>query len=131
MNRLIIGVGFQKHASPDSIADAIDTVLQALPDHDVTAIAVPTDKARSPALLAAAGERGWPVMTISAASLRAVDAQVVTRSTVSIAHRGVGSVCEAAALAGAGSGAQLVVPRVFSADRRATAAAARCQEFLP
>lgn len=133
MSRLIIGVGFQEHASAGSIADAIEMVLQAQPDHDVIAIAVPTDKARSAALLTTAGQRGWPVMAIDAAALRAADPQVITRSAVSMAQRGVGSVCEAAALAGAGRGAQLVACRVISADRRATAAAActNYQEPLP
>ena len=131
MIRLIIGVGFQDNASAASIADAIASARQTLPEHEVTAIAVPADKAKHPALLAAAGELGWPVMSIDAASLRAIDTQVITRSAVSLAQRGVGSVCEAAALAGAGRGAQLVICRVISADRRATAAAARCQEFWP
>lgn len=124
MTRLMIGVGFQERASAASIADAIALVLRAVPNHDVIAIAAPADKVRHPGLLAVAGERGWPVMAIDPASLRAADAHLTTRSAVSIEQRGVGSVCEAAALAGAGRDAQLVISRVISADRRATAAAA-------
>ncbi|MFZ1106808.1 MAG: cobalamin biosynthesis protein CbiG, partial [Rhodomicrobium sp.] len=44
---------------------------------------------------------------------------------------GVGSICEAAALAAAGAGARLVVTRVVSADRHATAAAALIEEPTP
>jgi cobalt-precorrin 5A hydrolase len=46
-------------------------------------------------------------------------------------HRGVGSVCEAAALAAAGAGARLVVTRIVSADRHATAAAAFLEDIAP
>jgi cobalt-precorrin 5A hydrolase len=52
------------------------------------------------------------------------NALVATHSPQIEKHRGVGSVCEAAALAAAGIGARLIVSRLISADRTATAAAA-------
>ncbi len=59
------------------------------------------------------------------------DARVTTRSEQVKKHRGVGSVCEAAALAAAGAGARLVVTRIVSADRHATAAAAFLEDIAP
>jgi cobalt-precorrin 5A hydrolase len=56
--------------------------------------------------------------------MRQADARIATRSERVIRQRGVGSVCEATALAAAGTSARLVVPRMVSADRTATAAVA-------
>jgi cobalt-precorrin 5A hydrolase len=63
--------------------------------------------------------------------MRQVDARVATRSEQVEKHRGVGCVCEAAALAAAGAGARLVVTRIVSADRHATAAAAIIEDIAP
>jgi cobalt-precorrin 5A hydrolase len=128
MSRLIIGVGFRDKASAQSIEDAIATALRAAPGQYVVAIATPSDKARHPSLLAAAGLHALPIVAIDPLRLRDVDPSVTTRSPISLAQRGVGSVCEAAALAAAGRGAQLIVGRIVSADQHATAAAARLEE---
>lgn len=131
MIRLMIGIGFRDQASAQSIDDAMTTALQAARGLDVAAIAAPADKARHPALLAAADTRALPVIAIDPVRLRDAGARATTRSAVSLAHRGVGSVCEAAALAAAGRDAKLLVRRVVSADRHATAAIARFVESAP
>lgn len=88
---------------------------------------------RQPALLAAPADRhalvaplaarlGLPLLAIEPAMLCAMPTP--TRSPVSLARRGVGSVAEAAALAAAGPGARLLQPRCISPDRRATCAIA-------
>lgn len=128
MSRLMIGVGFRNQASAHSIVDAIGAVRRAAPGDEVVAIATAADKARHPALLAAAGLSALPIVAIEPLRLRDADSRVVTRSPISLAQRGVGSVCEAAALAAAGRGAVLVVGRVVSADQHATAALARLEE---
>uniref|UniRef100_Q07PH2 Cobalamin biosynthesis protein G CbiG n=1 Tax=Rhodopseudomonas palustris (strain BisA53) TaxID=316055 RepID=Q07PH2_RHOP5 len=128
MSRLIIGVGFRDRATAQSIEDAIATALRGAAGAEVVAIATAADKIRHPALLTAAGQRALPIVAIDPLRLRDADPQVTTRSPISLAQRGVGSVCEAAALAAAGRDAQLVVSRVVSADQHATAAAARLQE---
>ena len=134
MSRLVIGLGFRNEASARSIAEVLDIVAAraALPGV-ASAIAVSDDKAAHPGLRAAAHAAQLPIEAVAAAALRAADARVATRSAQAKKHRGVGSVCEAAALAaaGAGAGARLVVTRIVSADRRATAAAAFLEDIAP
>jgi len=131
MSRLVIGLGFRNEASARSIAEVLDIVAAraALPGV-ASAIAVSDDKAAHPGLRAAAHAAQLPIEAVAAAALRAADARVATRSAQAKKHRGVGSVCEAAALAAAGAGARLVVTRIVSADRRATAAAAAFLEDI-
>ena len=54
---------------------------------------------------------------------------MTTRSERVFRQRGVGSVCEAAALAVAGADARLVITRQVSADRNATAAVALSEDI--
>ena len=70
---------------------------------------------RSAALEAAAVELGLPLIRHDAAALAAVAHRILSRSPRVEAKFGVGSIAEAAALAGAGEGARLIVPK-FSAD---------------
>jgi cobalt-precorrin 5A hydrolase len=63
--------------------------------------------------------------------MRQADARITTRSERVIKQRGVGSVCEATALAAAGPAARLVVMRLVSADHTATAAAALTEDAAP
>jgi cobalt-precorrin 5A hydrolase len=124
MSRLVIGLGFRNEASMRSIAEVLTAVAAhaARPDAEAV-IAVPEDKASHPALRAAAGAAYLPIHLASAEAMRQADARVITRSEQAQTHRNVGSVCEAAALAVAGAGARLIVTRIISADRQATAAA--------
>jgi cobalt-precorrin 5A hydrolase len=132
MSRLVIGLGFRDQASARSIAEVLDMVATraALPGV-ASAIAVSDDKAAHPGLRAAAHAAQLPIEAVAAASMRAADARVATRSAQVKKHRGIGSVCEAAALAAAGAGARLVVTRIVSADRHATAAAAFLEDIAP
>jgi cobalt-precorrin 5A hydrolase len=123
VSRLVIGLGFRNEAGARAIGEALATAA-AKAGITASIIAVPDDKAWHPALRAAAQAANLPIKSVSAEAIRASDPKVSTRSTPSLRHRGVGSVCEAVALAGAGSGARLVVARVISTDRTATAAAA-------
>jgi cobalt-precorrin 5A hydrolase len=132
MSRLVIGLGFRDRASARSIAEVLDVVAtRAAMPGVARAIAVADDKAAHPGLRAAAHAAQLPIEAVAAAALRATDARVATRSEQVKKHRGVGSVCEAAALAAAGAGARLVVTRIVSADRQATAAAAISEDPAP
>jgi cobalt-precorrin 5A hydrolase len=125
MSRLVIGLGFRDEASAQSIGEVLDVVVAYAAWPGVAAaIAVPVDKAAHPGLRAAAQAAQLPIETVAAGAMAAADARLTTRSEQVRKHRGVGSVCEAAALAAAGAGARLVVARIVSADRHATAAAA-------
>jgi cobalt-precorrin 5A hydrolase len=132
MTRLVIGLGFRDEADAQSIGE----VLKAAAAHAAmpgvaSAIAVPEDKATHSGLRAAAHAARLPIEKVAASAMRAADAHVATRSVPVTKHRGVGSVCEAAALAAAGAGARLIVTRIVSADRHATAAAAIIEDFAP
>jgi cobalt-precorrin 5A hydrolase len=132
MSRLVIGLGFRDEADAQSIGEVLNAAAAhaAMPGR-ASAIAVPEDKAAHPGLRAAAHEAQLPIETVAADAMRAADARVATRSAQVKKHRGVGSVCEAAALAAAGAGARLVVSRIVSSDRHATAAAAIIEDFVP
>jgi cobalt-precorrin 5A hydrolase len=125
MSRLVFGLGFRDEASAQSIAELLANVAAhaALPGV-ASVIAVLEDKAAHPGLVTAAQIADLPIETVAADKMRQADARVATRSERVEIYRGVGSVCEATALAAAGEGARLVVTRMVSADRHATAAAA-------
>lgn len=125
MSICVIGVGFRTEATAASIADAVALALAALGDAAIPhAIATPDDKAGAAALREAAAKLALDVVAIDADALARAAPDTLTHSATVAAHRGVGSVCEAAALAGAGPGACLAVSRVVSRDRMATSAIA-------
>jgi cobalt-precorrin 5A hydrolase len=125
MSRLVIGLGFRQAATAQSIAEVLASVAARIAQPgSTTVLAVPEDKAAHPGLLAAALVSHYQIEMVATDAMREADARVITRSARVLRQRGVGSVCEAAALAAAGRGARLVVIRTVSADRNATAAAA-------
>ncbi len=129
MSRCVIGLGFRDRATAQSIGEVLaDVVAKAAMPDVATVLAVVEDKATYPALLAAAQAAHLSIKTVAAETLRAADARVTTRSERVLKQRGVGSVCEAAALAVAGTNARLVVTRQVSADRNATAAVALSED---
>jgi cobalt-precorrin 5A hydrolase len=118
-------LGFREATTAQSIGEVLASVAARTAQRGVaTVLAVAEDKAAHPSLLAAAQALHYQVETVATEELREADARVITRSERVLRQRGVGSVCEAAALAAAGRGARLVVTRTVSADRSATAAAA-------
>jgi cobalt-precorrin 5A hydrolase len=130
MSRLVIGLGFRDQATAQSIAEVLAGVIAQAAMPDVTPVlAVVEDKATHQGLLTAAHGAHLSIKSVAAGMLRAADARVTTRSERVLRQRGVGSVCEAAALAVAGSAARLIVTRQVSADRNATAAAALSKDI--
>ena len=132
MSRLVIGLGFRDagHRAIHRRGAGARRRASRMPDA-ATLLAVVEDKAAHPALLAAVLASRYPVETVTADAMRQADARIATRSERVIRQRGVGSVCEATALAAAGASARLVVPRMVSADRTATAAAAMTEDVAP
>jgi cobalt-precorrin 5A hydrolase len=132
MSRLVIGVGFREEASARSIGEAVaSATAHAARPGAASVLAVLEDKAAHPGLLAAARTAQLAIETVAAGAIGAADARVITRSAQAKKYRGVGSVCEATALAAAGEGARLVVSRIVSADRKATAAVALVEDNAP
>jgi cobalt-precorrin 5A hydrolase len=132
MSRLVIGLGFREQATAQSIGEVLSSVIEkaAMPDAEKF-LAVVDDKAAHPGLIEAVRASRLRVETVTAASMRQADARITTRSERVAGKRGVGSVCEATALAAAGPSARLVVTRMVSADRTATAAAALTEGAEP
>jgi cobalt-precorrin 5A hydrolase len=125
MSRLVIGLGFREQASAQAIGEVLTAVATraARPNTEIV-LAVPEDKASHSALQVAATIEGLSIHPASAAAMREADDRIITRSEQAKTRRDVGSVCEAAALAVGGVDARLIVTRIVSADRHATAAAA-------
>ena len=114
---IVAGFGFRAGASEQSLLDAF---ARASTDFAPQALATADDKADG---LSALSERlELPVIPIGEIDLVAQTTR--TQSKAATAARNTGSVAEAAALAAAGAGAQLVAPRHISQDRMATCAIA-------
>ena len=113
----VAGLGFREGATIESLRNLLAQVeLQGGP---VAALATLPAKTCAPALRALAAERG---LSVHAVTVHGV--VTPTQSARIMALHGTGSVAEAAALAGAGTGARLVVARVASEDGMATCALA-------
>jgi cobalt-precorrin 5A hydrolase len=132
MKRLVIGLGFRNQATAQSIGEVLaSAVAKAARPNVATMLAVVEDKAAHPSLLAAVQGSQYPVETVTLEAMREADARIATRSERVVRQRGVGSVCEATALAAAGVSARLIVTRLISTDRTATAAAAATEDATP
>lgn len=128
---LAAGIGFRRGTAADEIASLITQALKQLgaAPGDLTAIATAADRATERALASAAARFGLSPCPIAAEALAARDADLVTRSARIERLRGVGSLAEAAALAAAGPGSRLALPRIASGG--ATCALARGLTPMP
>ena len=116
---IVAGFGFRASATAESLADALE---RAGGPAEVRAVATAADKAASLPFRHFANALGLPTLAMADEDLARQDTP--TRSPVSLAARGTGSLAEAAALAGAGPGARLIAARAISADGKATCALA-------
>jgi cobalt-precorrin 5A hydrolase len=118
----VAGFGFRGAATAESLRSALKIALaQSDRSNPLIALATAWDKAAAPAFLQFAAECGLPVLAVSADQLLLQEAQASAQVPARYGHR---SLAESAALAGAGSGAHMLVPRCVSADHLATAAIA-------
>ncbi|MBK5934466.1 precorrin methylase [Rhodovulum imhoffii] len=115
----VAGFGFRAAATAASLHDALE---QAGGVAGLTALAAPVDKASAPCFMAFARALALPVVRVSQGALAAQS--TCTQAPRVQRARGTGSVAEAAALAGAGPGARLKMPRQISTDRMAACAIA-------
>jgi len=117
---IVAGFGFSTRAGDDSLRDALRKACKAAGIAAPHALATAQDKA--PALARFAHTLGLPVHPIPQ---EALSAQIThTQSARVVAERATGSVAEAAALAAAGPGARLLIPRMHAQDRLASCALA-------
>ncbi len=114
--RYAIGIGARKNIDARELAGFVREVAE-WHDVDLQSATLATIEARGdePGLRCAARLLDMPVIFLSLENLRARDKDVVTRSARVEEIFGVGSVAEAAALAGAGARSILLAPRVATA----------------
>ena len=119
---IVAGFGGRAAATAAAYADAL---AGAWGGGRIDALAAPADRCAALAPLAAT--LGLPLLALSPEMLEG--RATPTRSAISLARRGAGSVAEAAALAAAGRGARLLTSRRISPDRMATCALAISQDI--
>ena len=115
---IVAGFGGRAAATPAAYAEAL---AGAWGERPLDALAAPADRCAALAPLAAM--LGVPLLALRPEAL--AGRATPTRSAISLARRGAGSVAEAAALAGAGPGARLLRSRHIAPDRTATCAIAQ------
>ncbi len=110
---IAIGLGCRKNCPPEPIVALIEQGLAQLGERSKPiGLFSHADKQGEEGLLAAASALGLPIAFLPKARLEAVADQAVTRSDKVQALFGLPSLAETAALAGAGTGARLIVPRL-------------------
>lgn len=123
MGMLAIGVGCRAGCPAEAIAALVRRALAGIADAGPAALFTSVDKQSEAGIAAAAAALAMPVVYLPRTALEAASPRAETRSERVVALFGVPSVAETAALAGAGPGSALVVPRM-AADG-ATCAIAR------
>ncbi len=111
--KLAIGVGCRKGcASQAIVAIARRALERAGYQGEPAALYTHQDKDTEPGLIAAASELQMPLVFLGPKELLGASAHAETRSEKVLALFGVPSIAETAALAGAGEGSRLIVPRI-------------------
>ena len=118
---IVAGIGCRKDCPTE---DVLAVVREAclVSGRAVRALAAPEFKRDEAGLHGAARSLGVPLILVGAADLAAAQPRCVTRSAIAERTTGAGSVAEGSALAAAGAGSQLILPRIAGA--RATCALA-------
>jgi cobalt-precorrin 5A hydrolase len=108
------GIGCRGNAGPAEIV-ALLRMAETQAERTATALAAPAFKRAEAGLAAAADMLALPMIWVEDAALAAAQPFCVTRSAITARHTGFASVAEASALAAAGRGARLILPRIASA----------------
>jgi cobalt-precorrin 5A hydrolase len=123
MALLAVGIGCRSGCPPEAIAALVRRALDAVGGVEPAALFTSVDKQGEAGIAAASVALALPLVYLPRAVLAAAAPGAVTRSERVVALFGVPSIAETAALAGAGPGSALIVPRM-AADG-ATCAVAR------
>jgi cobalt-precorrin 5A hydrolase len=121
--RIAIGIGCRLGCPANAIEALVRQALTRAPPAEPLGLFTIRDKDQESGLIEAAHRLGLNLTFLTRDALREQAPFVQTRSPRAQALFGVPSVAEAAALAGAGHGAALIVPRI--ASQHATCAVAR------
>jgi len=111
---IVAGIGCRKECDAGEIVRLVEAALLQVsaPRAALTALAAPAFKADAVAPREAATALGLPLLLVSDADLKSAEPRAVTKSTAALKATGLASVAESAALAGAGAGATLLLPRI-------------------
>lgn len=110
--RLSVGVGCRKGAAAETVAALVRRAVAAAGVEAPVALFTSIDKQGEPGLAEAAAALAMPLVFLPRTALVAMADAAETRSERVVALFGVPSLAETAALAGAGTGARLLVPRM-------------------
>ena len=113
---IAIGVGCRLGCSADAIEVLVRQALDRAPASKRLGLFTIIDKSGEPGLIEAAGRLGLDLVLLPREALQEQAAFVQTPSARTASRFGVPAVAEAAALAGAGAGSVLIVPRIASRD---------------
>lgn len=117
MSAVVVGLGCRKGAPAPSIVALVREALSRLPQApDAITLYSSARKSGEAGLHDAAAALGYPLVLLDDAELSAVESRIVTRSAKVRAAIGLDSVAEAAALAGGGPRAHILVARMTSSD---------------
>ena len=106
---IVAGIGCRTEVSAEAILALLGIAAQtALPD----VLAVPAFRRNEPGIAAAAAALGVAILWVERSALHGEQGRCLTRSARAEAEVGLSCVAEAAALAGAGPGSRLVLPRI-------------------
>jgi cobalt-precorrin 5A hydrolase len=108
---LAIGIGCKSGVSAEAVIALVEKACGQI-DGLATALYTTEEKRAEPALGEAARRLDLPLVHLSRTALKAMAPHAVTQSPRVLALFGVPSVAETAALAGAGPGSRLVLPRI-------------------
>lgn len=113
---LAVGVGCRSGVTAEAVVRLVEDALARVPGPPLSSpllgLFTVAGKEQEPALSEAAARLGLPLVYLPRDTLKAFAAGTETRSERVVALFGVPSVAEAAALAGAGAGGTLVLPRI-------------------
>ena len=111
------GIGCRRGVSARDVLAALDAALRQanLTRQRIAQLATGELKMQEAGLSEAAAVLGKPLLYITEQDLAGVSDRLRTTSPVSLAVTGSGSLCEASALAAAGPGSHLVLPRFILA----------------
>ena len=111
MSRVIAGIGCRRDCSAADIA-AVVRLACGTAGRSVDALAAPAFKSREPGLRQAAATLGLSLLPVETDALQAVQPRCPTVSEAARRATGIASVAEGCALAVAGLGSRLILPRV-------------------
>jgi cobalt-precorrin 5A hydrolase len=111
MTRVVLGLGCDRGAAPETLATAVEQALAltGLPLSAVAGLATIDKKHDEAAIRELARRHGWPLRFYTARELAAVP--VPNPSEAVLRHMGTPAVAEAAALLAAGTAADLILEK--------------------